>query len=132
MPAPDRVPGHHCDNRLRAGAHLALEIKHVETVNALLILVTGLAANLLIAAGAKRLVPFAGENNHADLFIFPSVDQGLRHFIYGQRAERIANLRAIDRDFGDPLGFVVLDIGVGSGGFPIYRGHLFHLFSRKN
>ena len=66
MPAADGVAGDHGDDGLGDGADLFLQIEHVEARHAVAADVAGVAAHLLVAAGAERLVALAGEDDDAD------------------------------------------------------------------
>ena len=66
MSAADSVPGYHCDHWFGAGANLTLEIKNIKVVLSLFILVSRIPSNSLITTGAKRFVPCAGDDDHAD------------------------------------------------------------------
>ena len=90
-------------------ADFFLQIQHVEPRHAVLADVAGMAADLLIAAGAEREVARAGQDDHADLGILMGEVEGLQQFLHRLRAEGIAHFRPVDGDFGNfPLigGFV--------------------------
>ena len=66
--AADRVAGDHRHHRLRQPPHLHLQVGDVEAAErGALGDVAGVAADRLVAAGAERLRPLAGEDDHADL-----------------------------------------------------------------
>jgi hypothetical protein len=122
--AADGVARHHRHHRFRAGADLALEIEHVQVVNAGIILVAAvIAADFLIAAGAECFIAFAGQDNHADIVVIAGIRQRLNHLFHGQRAEGVAHLRAVDGDFGNPVRrFVVTNVGVAFGAIVPFNG----------
>ena len=60
MPAADGVAGDHGDNRLRQTADFLLQVQHIETRHSIAADVAGMSADLLITAGAKGLITFAG------------------------------------------------------------------------
>src|SRR3989338_8639645 len=112
MPAADGVTGDHRDNRFRTGAHLALEIEHVQAVHTVLILVSRIPADLLVTAGAKRLFAPARKNNDTVFLIGARVVKRARHFLDRLGPERVTRLWPIDRDLRDPIGFMVFDVRV--------------------
>src|ERR671915_516530 len=66
--AADRVARHHGDDRLRSAAHLDVQVGHVEAPDpGAARHVAGVAAHALVAAGAERERPLAGEHDHAYL-----------------------------------------------------------------
>jgi hypothetical protein len=64
--AADGVAGHHRDHRLGRAPDLHLKVEHVEPPHAVIVDVAVVAADLLVAARAERLVSRAGENDHTD------------------------------------------------------------------
>ena len=79
--------------------------------------------HLLVTAGAEGLPTLAGEDDHADGLIVPRVVQRPDHLLHRQRPEGVANLRAVDGDFRDAVGLVILDVGVLSRLGPFDRSH---------
>ena len=67
--AADRVPRDHRDHRLREPADLDLEVEHVEAADAVVADVAVVAADALVATGAERVGPLAGEDDHADVAV---------------------------------------------------------------
>jgi hypothetical protein len=61
-----------------------------------------LAAHALVTAGAERIRPLPGQNHHADVEVLAGSRERLDQLDDGLRAERVADLRAVDRDLGDP------------------------------
>lgn len=123
--AADGVPRHHRHHRFRAGADLALKIENVEVMNAGIILVAAVvAADFLIAAGAKCFIAFTGQNDDANIVVIAGIRQRLNHLFDGQRAESVAYLRAVDGNFGNPVRrFLVTNVGVAFGAvLPFNRG----------
>ena len=72
MPAADSVAVHHGDDRLGHHADKMLQVEHVQARDIVLAHVAAVAADLLVAARAKRLVFVAaavvraGQNDDAD------------------------------------------------------------------
>lgn len=61
------VPRHHGDDRLRAAAHLDVEVEHAEARDVLgAIVVAALPSHPLVAPGAEGQRAFSRENDHAD------------------------------------------------------------------
>ena len=72
-----RIPGHHGHHGFGAGADVALEVQHVEVVGALVIAVsTVVAPDLLVTAGAERLLAKAGEDDGAYPIVVAGIGQG--------------------------------------------------------
>src|SRR2546425_11670623 len=74
--------------------------------------IAALAALLLVAAGAERLVAGAGQHDHADRRIPACVDEGVGQLGDGLRAEGVTHLRPVDRDPGDAVLLLVQGVGV--------------------
>ena len=107
--AADRVAGDHRDDRLRQAADLDLEVEDVEAADAplgdgVVTDVAVVAANSLVAAGAERLGPLAGEDDGTDLGIVARQLERVRQLEQRLRPEGVADLRPVDRDLRDPLG----------------------------
>ena len=134
MAAADGITRHHRHHRFRAGADLPLEIENVEVMNAGIILIAAVvAADLLIAAGAKRFVAFTGQHDDADIVVIAGIRQRLNHLFDGQRTKCVAYLRAVDGDFGNPIRrFLVTNVGVAFGAvLPFNRG-VKHCFIKRD
>ena len=101
MATTDGVAGDHRDDGFRQGADFFLQIEHVEARDAVLTDVAGVAADLLVAAGAKREIASTGENDGSDFRVLVGEVEGDEHFLHRERAERIAHFRAVDGDFGN-------------------------------
>ena len=127
MPAADGIPCHHGDHRFRTGADHALKFQHVQPVDSLIVLIAGIPAHALIAAGAKRLFALAGQNDHADVEIIAGVLQRRFHLFHRQGPERVAHFRPVDGDFGNAFRLVILDVGKLAGFNPIDGAHVFPL-----
>ena len=132
MTAADGVTRHHRHHRFRAGADLALEIKHVQVMRTRIVLVSAVVtAHFLIATGAEGFLTFAGQDNHADVIVIASIRQGLDHLLDGQRTEGVTHLRTVDGDFGDAVsGFVVTNVGVAFGAVLPFDRRVKHVFIR--
>ena len=129
--AADGEAGHHGDDRQRTAAHLPLELQHVEAVDALGVLVAGVAAHLLVAAGAERQVARAGQDDHADAAVVGRVAQRVHHFLHRQRREGVADVRAVDRDLGDAVGLVEQDLAIRTAGRPVDLTHVLRSSSSR-
>ena len=118
--AADRVAGDHGDDRLGQAADFFLDVEDVEAGHAVLAEVAARAADALVAAGAERLVALAGEDHDADLGVVVGEVEGGEQLVDGERAERVADLGAVDRDLGDPalVGGLVADVLELAGGRP--------------
>ena len=101
--AADRVPGDHGDHRLGGAPDLDLQVEHVEAAHAALVAVTVVAPDPLVAAGAERFRPGAGQDDHADLGVVPGHVEGLAQLEECFRTEGVADLGTVDRDLGDPV-----------------------------
>src|SRR6185436_20457603 len=77
--------------------------------------VAALAAFFLVAARAERFVAGAGQYGDPDRPVPARVEEGVSQFGDGDCAERVADLRTIDRDPGDAVFFLVEDVGVRHG-----------------
>lgn len=93
--APDRVAGHHADDRLGQAADLHLEIQHVEPRHAVAADVSGLPPHALVASRTEGFRAGAGKHHHADGCVLPRVCHAPRHLLYRVRRERVALGRAI-------------------------------------
>ncbi|VGP32029.1 hypothetical protein SB00610_01825 [Klebsiella quasipneumoniae subsp. similipneumoniae] len=134
MAAADRVAGHHRYHRFRAGADLALKVEYVEMMHAGVVLIAAvIAADFLIAAGAKGFLTFPGQDNHPDIVVITGIRQCLDHFFDGQRAEGVAHLRAVDSNFGNAVGrFVVANIGIAFGTIVPFNRGIEHCFIKRD
>ena len=119
----DRVTGNHGDNRFRAGADVALEVEHVESVDPFFVRVSGVAPDFLIAARAESQRALSCQDNDADVLVIPCVFEGLNHFNDRLRTESVAPLGTIDGYFGYAISFMVENIGEITGLYPVYSTH---------
>jgi hypothetical protein len=124
MPTTDRVAGHHRDHRLRSSADLHLQVEHVEPADALtghrvVAEVAVVAADALVATGTEREVALPGQDDDADRVVVAGQVERVLQLEQGLRAERVAHLRPVYRDLGDPLGHLVPDVPVVTGRRPI-------------
>src|SRR5690606_6298685 len=111
--AADGPSGHHRDDRLRAGAHLTLEVEHVQAHDSgILFLISGIAADSLVASRTVGFRTFARKNEHTNPMILALIVQRVAHLLDRERPKGIAHLGPVDRDLGDSLRLVVLDVGV--------------------
>src|SRR5208282_6659114 len=60
-------------------------------------------AHGLVTARAEGAVAGAGQNHHPDRTVLPGVPKRLHHLVHGLTAERVADLRTVDCDGGDPV-----------------------------
>src|SRR4051794_4712662 len=122
--AADRVPGDHRHDRLRAAAHLDLQVEDVQPPDALLgdrvvADVAVVATDALVAAGAERLVALAGEDDDADGRVVLRERERLAQLEQGLGPEGVAHLGPVDRDLRDALAVeLVADVRVLAGGGP--------------
>ena len=108
--AADRVPGDHRHHGLGQAADLDVQVGDVKAPRAggvritggVLGEVAGVPAHALVAAGAERLRPLAGEHDHPDLEVLVGLRERARDLDHGQRPERVAHLGPVDRDLRDP------------------------------
>ena len=103
MAATDCVSGDHRDHRLRQTSNLLLHVEDVEPRDSFCVDIARLSAYALIAAGAKRVRPFAGEDDHADIRVVARQIECLFQLADRLRPERVADFRTIDGDLGDPV-----------------------------
>src|SRR4030095_3831045 len=87
------------------------EAVHVETDTASAAVAVG-AALALVAAGRERAVARAGEDAHADARVVPRGLERVYQRVDGLRAERVQDLRPVDRDPRDAVGRLVEDVVV--------------------
>src|SRR5438067_6197205 len=131
VPAADGVAGDHGHDRLRQAADLLLYVEDVEARDALGVDIAGLPAHALIAAGAERLIAFAGEDDDADLRVVAGHVEGLLQLADGERAKGVAHLRPVDGDLGDAVGgALVLDVLELMDGLPSFC-HSADVISRR-
>ena len=122
--APDRVTRHQRDHDLGHRADELLQIQHIQPRHPIVTNVTGVPADALIAARAKRVLPIrmrsgSGEQHDANGRVFARVAEGSEHLRDRLRPKRIALLRSVNRHLGDAASFVVKDVGVSLRNFPI-------------
>ena len=120
----DGVAGDHGDDRLGRATDLDLQIEHVQATDALVshVVITDVAvvaSDALIATRAERQVTLAGEDDHAHGAVVASIVEGLSQLEQRLGAKRVAHLRPVDGDLGDPLGRLVTDVGVVAGTLPL-------------
>nr|VUD34962.1 Uncharacterised protein [Raoultella sp. NCTC 9187] len=132
--AADGVAGDHRDDRFRTGADLTLEIEHVQVMHAGIVLIAAVvAAHLLVTAGAERQVPFAGQDNDANIVVIAGIRQRLNHLFYGQRTECITHLWAVNGDFSNTVRrFLVTNIGIAFGTIVPFNGGVEHGFIKRD
>ena len=132
--AADGVPRHHRHYRFRTGADLALKIEYVEMMNAGVILIAAVvAADFLIAAGAKSFIAFTGQDDHANIVVIAGIRERLNHLFDGQRTKRVTYLRAVDGYFGNPVRrFVVANIAVAFGAVLPFNRSVKHCFIKRD
>ena len=106
LTAADGVPGDHRDDGLGQPADLHVQIGDEEPADAplpdlVLPDIAGITPGLLVAARAEGQRSFAGQDDDADLGILSGDGERVGQFLDRLRPERVANLRAVDRDLGD-------------------------------
>ena len=105
VPAADGVARDHRDDRLRAAAHLHLEVQDLQPWRRLgAVVVAAVATNGLVSAGAEGVRPVAREDDDAHLHVVPRDRERAHQLVHGDRAERVVHLRPADRDLRNPLG----------------------------
>ena len=96
----------------------ALEVQHVEARDIVLAHVAAVAADLLVAAGAERLVlgtPVmvgAREDDDADARVVARDRERVVELVHGERRERVAALGPVDGDLGNAIAGFVDDLAV--------------------
>ena len=128
MPTADGVPGHERDDGLGHGAHVALELEHVETWHPVAPDVSGLASHPLVSSRAERVLavlggPVAREEHHAHRRVFAGVAEGFLELGERLGTERIPHFRAVECDAGDPVALVECDVLVLLHHLPIGLRH---------
>ena len=102
--AADGIAGDHGHDGLGHGANLLLYVEDVEAGDFLFLVdVAAFPSNALIAAGAKRVRAFAGEDDDADVRVVARHVQRGFHLVDGQRAKGVAHFGTIDGDLGDAV-----------------------------
>src|SRR3954447_23072500 len=124
--AADRIARDHRHDRLRRAPHLHVQVGHVEAADpalgrVVLVHVARVAADALVAARAERERSLAGEDDHADVEVLARAVERVGDLDHRLRAERVADLRTVDRDLCDPLGGLVADVRVLARGLPVER-----------
>jgi hypothetical protein len=87
--------------------------------------VARVAAHTLVAARAEGERALAGEHDHADRGVLARTLERVRELDERLGTERVADLRSVDGDLGDPLRDLVADVavvGAVSGRPPVDRG----------
>ena len=115
----DGVAGHHGHDRLGQPPDLDVEVGDQEPTDAPLAHgvvadVAGVAPDPLVAPGAERLRPLAGEDDHADVGVLAGQVEGGDELLDGVGPEGVADLGSVDGDLGDPPPAV--PVGEGGGG----------------
>ena len=129
MPAADGVAVHHGDDGLGHHADEALQVQHVEARDVVLAHVAAVAADLLVAAGAERLVLMAaavvdaGQDDDADGRVVARLAERVVQLGDGERGERVASLGPIDADLGDTACCFVDDLAVRLARLPRNVAH---------
>jgi hypothetical protein len=111
VPAADRVPGHHRDHGFREATDLDLQVEHVEPADALLVHVSVVAPDPLVAAAREGVGAGAGQDHDADRGVVPRHVEGGDQLPRGERPEGVAHLGPVHRDLRDPAGGLVADVG---------------------
>src|SRR5262249_10468660 len=101
--AADRVPGDHGDHRLGGAPALHLEVEHVAPPDTACVEVPVVAADLLVAAGAERLGPGPGQDDHADARVVAGDVERVRKLEQRGGTERVTHLGPVDGDLRDAV-----------------------------
>ena len=123
--AADCVAVYQGDDGFGHGTHYALELENVEPGHAFVIHVAGMAANVLVATGAKGVDAVlggrsvTGQEQDADLVIGPGILEGFDHLVDGLGAEGVALLRSIEGDAGHAIRLVIGDVAVLGDRLPV-------------
>ena len=118
MTAADGIAVHHGDDGLGHHADESLEVQHVEARDVVLAHIAAVAADLLVAAGAERLVlgaPLvvgAREDDDADGRVVARDRERVVELVHGERGEGVAALGPVDGDLGDAIAGFVDDLAV--------------------
>src|SRR5690606_39132729 len=75
----------------------------------------------LVTAGAERLVPFAGQNDHTHFRVVTSASKGIDHLIDGAGGKSVAHFRTIDGHLGDLIVLLIADLLILAYLFPFHR-----------
>ena len=134
MTAADRIPGDKRDDHLGHGADQFLQVEHVQPGNPVLPHVARMAADTLVASGAKGVLAVGvgarpRQEHDADRRVLPSVDKGVDQFRHRLGPEGVSLFRAVDRHLGDPVSLVVENVSVGLRSGP--RRHARHPRQRR-
>src|SRR5579859_3077903 len=86
----------------------ALQFEHVETRYAIVTHVAAVASHALVAARAKCLAACPRKEDHANAGIILGIAEGVDHLANRLWTEGVANLRAVDRDFGNAFAIRVV------------------------
>src|SRR5690606_19327489 len=71
---------------------------------------------LHVAAGAESLVTGTGDDDRPHIGVVAGLDERLDELLHGVPAHGVAAVRAVDGDPGDPVGHLVEDLVLGTGG----------------
>ena len=118
MPSADGVAVHHSDDGLGHDADEPLQIEHIQARDVVLAHVPPVAALLLVAAGAERLVLVAaavvhtGQQNDTYGRIVARLGESVVHLRHRQRGERVAPLGPIDGDLRHPIAQLIANLAV--------------------
>ena len=105
MSAADGVARDHCDNGLRAAAHLHLEVQNLQPWRRLgAIIVAAIATDGLVSASAEGVRPVARQDNNAHLHVVPRDRERARQLVHRDWTERVVHPRSADRDLRNSLG----------------------------
>ncbi len=119
MSAANGVAVDHSYHRLWHTTYLALNFQNIQARNAILIHISALALNRLVAAGAESLVAGAGENYYINPLIFAANIQRIAHFIHRCRAEGISIALSVDGNFSDSFKIIEENVFIFPDGFPV-------------
>jgi hypothetical protein len=124
LAAADGIASDHRDHRLGQAADLHVQVGHVEAPDRRPFgHVAGVAAHALVAARAERVRSRAGQHDHADRRVLARALERVGDLDDRLRAERVADLRPVDRQLRDPVaGQLVPDVRVLRCGSPLH-GH---------
>ena len=85
-----------------------------------------MAFHVHITARTEGFVAGSGEHHHADVGTLAADGHGIEHLVVGLGAERVVDLRAVNRYLGDTVVVIEEYVLILLNGFPV---KLFHIVS---
>ena len=127
--AADGPSRHHGDDHLVHETDLTLDVEDVESVDAILALVSRVGTDVLVPAAAKRPTAvlgrraFSSDEHHPYVLALVAGDEGFPKLVHRLGREGVSNLRTIERNACDTLVHFEGDFVVFLDGFPGKVGH---------